>query len=145
MNFPIKFTLGRNWLVKILELNHGDYFESKKNEKRRPNLDGHKYGEKFHAGVAFFEERFGEYRMILDAPRTVLYLRPQKSENDRITYTVHAPIEKNGKFAARVQIGHGYSDEGTNGQVYMKIGRYLPQRLVLIPEETEVEKALLTA
>ncbi len=102
-------------------------------------------GEKYHAGVAFFEDRFGEYRMILDAPRTILYLRPQSSENDKIAYTVHAPIEKNGKFAARVLVGNGYSDEGTNGQVYMKIGRYLPQRLVLIPEETMVSESAIAA
>lgn len=92
-------------------------------------------GEKYHAGVAFFENRFGEYRMILDAPRTVLYLKPKSSENDRIDYAICAPIEKNGRYVGRVQVGSGYCDEGTNGQIFMKIGRYLPQRLVLIPEE----------
>lgn len=89
-------------------------------------------GEKYHAGVAFFIEEFGEYRLILDAPRTVLYLRPVKAICGDVSYMVFAPIEVNGKFSHRVEVGNGYSSSETNNDVYMKLGRYTGQRLVLI-------------
>ena len=88
-------------------------------------------GERFHAGVAFYIEEFGEYRMVLDAPRTVLYLRPKGSSGDKIEFAVHAPIDINGKFSHRVEVGHGYSSPETNNNVFMKVGRYMPMRLVL--------------
>ncbi len=91
-------------------------------------------GETFNAGVAFFIEEFGEYRLVLDAPRTVLYLRPKEASGDKIDYAVHAPIDINGKFSHRVEVGNGYSSSETNNQIYMKIGRYMPQRLVLVPK-----------
>ena len=92
-------------------------------------------GEKYNAGVAFYISDFGEYRLILDAPRTVLYLRPKSATEDRIDFVVHSPVDINGKFSHRVQVGSGYASSETNGQVYMKIGRYLPQRLVLVTED----------
>ena len=91
-------------------------------------------GEKYHAGVAFFISEFGEYRLVLDAPRTVLYLRPKESNGDRIDFVVHAPVEIKGKFSHRVEVGTGYSSQETNNNIYMKLGRYMPQRLVLINE-----------
>ncbi len=91
-------------------------------------------GEKFNAGVAFYIEEFGEYRMVLDGPRTIFYLRPKDATGDKINYVVHAPIEINGKFSHRVEVGYGYSSSETNNNIFMKIGRYLPQRLVLIPQ-----------
>ncbi len=94
-------------------------------------------GEKYNAGVAFYVPEFGEYRLVLDAPRTILYLRPKEANEDRIDYVVHSPVDINGKFSHRVPVGNGYSSGETNGHVYMKIGRYLPQRLVLVPDVTE--------
>lgn len=91
-------------------------------------------GEKYHAGVAFYIEEFGEYRMVLDAPRTLLYLRPTEAIENKISYVVHAPIDVNGKFSHRVEVGSGYSGPETNNHIYMKVGRYLPQRLVLLQE-----------
>lgn len=94
-------------------------------------------GERFHAGVAFFIEEFGEYRLVLDAPRTVLYLRPQQAHNGQILYLVHAPIEINGKFSHRVEVGNGYSSGQTNNDIYMKLGRYSNQRLVLVTSKRD--------
>jgi len=99
-------------------------------------IDG-QTGETFHAGVAFFMEEYGEYRLILDAPRTILYLRPYNSTNGRINYLVHAAIEINGKYSHRVEVGNGYSSGDTNDYIYMKLGRYLNQRLVLITSKGE--------
>jgi hypothetical protein len=88
-------------------------------------------GETFHAGVAFFNEVYGEYRLVLDAPRTVLYLRPKEVRNGQTFYTVFAAIENNGKFSHRVEVGNGYSNFESNNQIFMKLGRYSNQRLVL--------------
>lgn len=88
-------------------------------------------GEIFHAGVAFFNEEHSEYRMVLDAPRTVLYVRPREVKNGQIFYSVHAVIENNGKYSHRVEVGNGYSSGENNNKIYMKIGRYSNQRLVL--------------
>ncbi len=92
-------------------------------------------GEKFHAGVAFYIEEFGEYRLVLDAPRTILYLRPKEATENKIDYVIHAPIEVNGKFSHRVEVGYGYSSPETENHVFMKLGRYLPLRLVLLNEK----------
>lgn len=89
-------------------------------------------GEAFHAGVAFYVEEFGEYRLVLDAPRTVLYLRPNSSVDGKIYYLVHAAIENNGRFSHRVEVGNGYSSNKENGNIYMKLGRYSNQQLVLV-------------
>ena len=94
-------------------------------------------GEKFHAGVAFYIEEFGEYRLILDAPRTVLYLRPVTSSAGRISFVVHAPVEVNGRFSHRVEVGSGYSSDETNQDIYMKLGRHCNQRLVLVTSKEE--------
>jgi hypothetical protein len=64
-------------------------------------------GETFHAGVAFFNEEFGEFRLILDAPRTILYLRPHEVINGKVLYLVHAIVENNGKFSHRVEVTIG--------------------------------------
>jgi hypothetical protein len=94
-------------------------------------------GESFHAGVAFFIEEFGEYRLVLDAPRTVLYLRPCEVSNGKIFYSVYAVIENNGRFSHRVEVGNGYSSNETDNQIYMKLGRHFNQRLVLIASKGE--------
>lgn len=94
-------------------------------------------GETFHAGVAFYNNAFNEYRLILDAPRTVLYLRPHEVNNGKILYLVYALIENNGKFSHRVEVGNGYSSDETENHIYMKIGRYSNQRLVLLNSKGE--------
>lgn len=109
-------------------------------EQQKENLiwiDG-QTGEVFHAGVAFYIEQFGEYRLILDAPRTVLYLKPMGSSDGKIYYSVHASIENNGKFSHRVEVGNGYSNE-QDSNIYMKLGRYSNQQLVLVnPQENNI-------
>ncbi|MCT4642780.1 MAG: hypothetical protein N4A33_10845 [Bacteriovoracaceae bacterium] len=90
-----------------------------------------KNGATFHAGIAFYDERFGEYRLILDGPRTVYSLKAFETTNNEVRYKVFAPVLIKGKFSHKVEIGYGYSNNGTNGDVYMVIGRYGQMRLVL--------------
>lgn len=94
-------------------------------------------GEMFHAGVAFYIEQFGEYRLVLDAPRTILYLRPSRSGDGKIYYVIQATIENNGKFSHRVEVGNGYSDDKDSNHIYMKLGRYSNQQLVLVTSKEE--------
>lgn len=89
-------------------------------------------GETFHAGVAFYIKEFGEYRLILDAPRTVLYLRANKSSNGKIHYLIHAHVDNNGVFTHRVEVGHGHSSDLPDSNIYMKLGRHSNQQLVLL-------------
>ena len=88
-------------------------------------------GNTFHAGVAFYDERYGEYRLVLDAPRTVYNLKPYESNEGNVKYKVLFPILVKGKFSHKVEVGHGYSNSNTEGAIYITIGRYASMRLVL--------------
>ena len=96
-----------------------------------------KNSEQFHAGVAFFDEEKGEHRLILDGPKTIFYLRPSETVLDEIKFKVFAAVMIRGAFSHRVEVGRGYSNPSTQGQIFMTIGRYEPMRLVLIPNEEE--------
>jgi hypothetical protein len=50
---------------------------------------------------------------------------------------VHAHIDIGGKFSHRVEVGNGYSSGETDNHIYMKLGRYLNQRLVLVTSKGE--------
>lgn len=77
-----------------------------------------------HAGIAFYMPKLGEYKMLLDLPRTMLFLRPTGSEDDRVKYTVLAPVYKGNRVVKKIVVGYGYSSSSTNGYVYMSIGPY---------------------
>jgi hypothetical protein len=95
-------------------------------------------GAQFHAGVAFYDEQFGEYRLVLDGPRTVFNLKPVESNNHEVKYKVYCPITINGKFSHKVEVGHGHSNQQTNGDILITIGRYGSMRLLLPKLERKV-------
>lgn len=88
-------------------------------------------GATFHAGVAFYDDSFGEYRLVLDGPRTVFNLKPVGSNDNEVKYKVYSPILVNGKFSHKVEMGYGYSNKSTNGDIIITIGRYASMKLVL--------------
>ena len=94
-----------------------------------------KTGERFHAGVAFYDDSRGEHRLILDGPRTVFCLKPFGSEGDRILFRVYANVLIQNSYSHQVEMGHGYSDSTLRGQICMTIGRYEPMKLMLTPRE----------
>jgi hypothetical protein len=98
-------------------------------------------GNTFHAGVAFYDEEYGEYRLVLDAPKTVYSLKPVTSDNDNIKYKVYYPILVKGKFSHKVEVGHGYSNSNTDGNIYIIIGRYAHLRLTLSGSKNRQAKA----
>ena len=79
----------------------------------------------FHAGVAFYDEQYGEYRLKIDIhPENQYYLRPILSTGHEIRYRVEVVIKKGGKFKDRKTIGEGYSNEFTQGDIFMNLGPY---------------------
>lgn len=89
-------------------------------------------GGSFHAGVAFYIPKIDQYKLMLDAPRTILFLKVTGSTDDRIQYSVLAPIMKNKRIIKKIEVGHGYSSKSTSGHIYMKLGAY-SNSLTLIP------------
>ena len=105
--------------------------KNKKIQKENLEWVDSQSGATFHAGVAFYDDRFGEFRLVLDAPKTIYSLVPNESNDKEIKYKVFAPIKIRGKFSHKVEVGYGYSNYNTNGDIYMLIGRYGQMRLVL--------------
>lgn len=77
------------------------------------------------AGVAFYDEKFAEYRLKLDIhPDTQYYLKPTGSQSEDVLYRAEVVIKKDGKFHQRKVIGEGYSSKQTKGDVYVDFGPY---------------------
>lgn len=77
------------------------------------------------AGVAFYDEKFGEYRLKLDIhPDTQYYLKPTASANESVHYRAEVVIKKDGKFHQRKVVGEGQSSSETHGDVFIEFGPY---------------------
>ena len=89
----------------------------------------------YFAGVAFREERFGEYRLKIDCyPNRRLYLKACKAENGRIDFKVEE-VRKIKEETIRSQAGHAHSDADTGDDVEIFIVPNLQAKLVLSFEE----------
>ena len=94
-------------------------------------------GVRSYAGVAFYDELFGEYRLKPDSlfgdERQIL-CRAESFINESIRYRVEVVQKRSGKFWRRQKIGEGYSNvEETGGDIYLEIPPYNHgYRLVLI-------------
>jgi len=84
------------------------------------------------AGVAFYDEKFGEYRLKIDQipDDQVYYLKPTSSDNGRIDYQVDKVLKRSGRFLKRVETGDGYSDKDSQGEIYIDFGGF-GKRLIL--------------
>ena len=77
------------------------------------------------AGVAFYDEKFDEYRLKLDVhPETQYYLKVSGSQNGDINFRAEVVIKKDGKFHQRKVIGEGVCSKQTKGDVYIDFGPY---------------------
>jgi hypothetical protein len=86
-------------------------------------------GHRIHAGIAFYDDRYNEYRLKIDFLQALMgdedarfYLRPVGKIDDRIYYRVETIVKKNGKFHARRLVGEGYSSTDTENEVYLDFG-----------------------
>ena len=83
----------------------------------------------FPAGVAFYDERFGEYRLKIDIhPETRFYLKSVSCEGDRILYRVDVVIKKDGRFKYRKPIGDG--ETNSERDIVMNLWPYTKQLLL---------------
>ena len=77
------------------------------------------------AGVAFFEAKYGEYRLKIDIhPDTLYFLRPISSESDSVLYRVEVAIKRDEQIYQKRIVGEGFSSPRTNGDVYLELGPY---------------------
>ena len=77
------------------------------------------------AGVAFYDEKFGEYRLKIDVhPDTCYYLKPVATNDGKSVWRAEVVIKSNGKFKFRRSVGEGYSDDLTGGDIIVQFGPY---------------------
>lgn len=83
------------------------------------------------AGVAFYEEKFSEYRMKIDFFQALqgkqdhqFYLKPIGSTDDRMLFRAEAVIKKDGRYAGRYPVGEGYCSKETDGEVFIDFGPF---------------------
>ncbi len=81
-------------------------------------------GKRLNAGKAFYDEKFGEYRLKIDeaCEDKQYYLKPIGLINDELRYRLELVIKKNGKFHHREEKGDGYSNDATDGEVHIDFG-----------------------
>lgn len=84
-----------------------------------------KTGKNLPAGVAFHDEKFGEYRLKIDVlPEVQYYLRPISTEGESVYFRVEVVIKRDGKFHQRKSVGEGWSNKETKGDVFITLGPY---------------------
>lgn len=89
------------------------------------------------AGVAFYEEKYGEYRLKIDFLQALqdkkdhqFYLKPIGSVENRLLFRAEAVLKKDGKYAGRRTIGEGVCSKETNNEVYVDFGPF--ERLLVL-------------
>ena len=79
----------------------------------------------YPAGVAFYDDKHGEYRLKIDMhPETMYYLRPINANDAQTYYRVEVIIKKDGSFKCRRTVGEGYSNKLTNDDIFIQLGPY---------------------
>ena len=82
-------------------------------------------GKNMPAGVAFHDDKYGEFRLKIDAlADTQYFLRPITTQDNQIYYRVEVVLKKEGKFYQRRSVGEGWKTPETNGDVFINIGPY---------------------
>lgn len=83
-------------------------------------------GKRHPAGVAFFNEPQGDYRLKIDVmpDDKLLYLKVSSMHESVIQYRVEAAVKKLGRVVQRVEVGTGHSNVNEGYPIYMDIGPY---------------------
>ena len=92
-------------------------------------------GRKHQAGVAFFNETQGDYRLKIDAlpDDKMIFLKLSGASEGVVHYRVETVVKKNGRVTHRTQIGTGYSKSECGFPVFMDIGPY--SRTLMLEQE----------
>ena len=97
-------------------------------------------GSRKPAGVAFFDNEFGDYRFKLDFfPENQYYLRCLGGDNLTVRYRLEV-VHKNkeGKFLRRVPVGDGYCN--ALGEVHISPFPFEKELVLIVKHETNVNK-----
>lgn len=91
-------------------------------------------GKKVPAGVAFFNEPQGDYRLKVDVmpEDKVFYLKPTSVHEGKVLYRIEAAVRKEGRVIHRTEIGTGYSNMNEGYPIYMDIGPF--SRLLVLEQ-----------
>lgn len=86
-------------------------------------------GKKHPAGVAFFNEDLGDYRLKVDVmpDDKILYLKISSMADEKVFYRVEAAVRRGGRITHRAEIGTGYANVNEGYPIYMDIGPYSRQ------------------
>lgn len=81
-------------------------------------------GKRLHAGKAFYDEKYSEYRLKIDevCEDKQYYLRSIVFNEEVARFRLEQVIKKNGKFHHREEKGDGYSSPHTDGEIYIDFG-----------------------
>ena len=91
---------------------------------------------RYNAGVAFYNDKYGEYRLKIDLfPYAEIYLKPVSSSDNSFHFRVELIVKRNNKFFKRSSIGHGDFTPQTNGNIQIYIGPLYGT--LLLPLNTE--------
>ena len=82
-------------------------------------------GRKHSAGVAFFNEEQGDYRLKIDVmpEDKTLFLKAVSSSEGVTYYRVEAAVKKAGRVVHRAEVGSGHSKK-EESTIYMDIGPF---------------------
>ena len=83
-------------------------------------------GRKHPAGVAFFNEPQGDYRLKVDLfpEEKTIYLKPISMTDGIINFRVEAAVRKQGVVVHRAEVGVGHASIETGYPVFMDLGPY---------------------
>jgi hypothetical protein len=83
-------------------------------------------GRRIPAGVAFYNDRQGDYRLCIDAfcDTKVYYLRPVSMSEGVINFRVESMVNKPDGIRQRREIGVGHASASEHYPVFMEIGPY---------------------
>jgi hypothetical protein len=113
--------------MKVSPFTRSHNLSDKKNEKFNLFWLCGQTGRKHPAGVAFFNEAQGDYRLKIDTmpDEKMIYLKVASLNENVVHYRVESAIKKAGRVIHRSEIGTGYSKSDEGGYpIYMDIGPY---------------------
>ena len=84
-----------------------------------------KTGGKFAAGVAFYLEKYDEYRLKIDYfPESQLYLKTVGLHANQIDYRAEIVHTRQSKFIGRRPVGTGYLNRETKNEIHIELGPF---------------------
>ncbi len=94
-------------------------------------------GQVFEAGVAVFNQMYGEYYLKIyeEENNGQYFLKPVSADGTKAHYRVERVLKNNrGYFVKRSNVGDGYSNNETKGNIFINYGSKY-KTLVLYTEE----------